>query len=310
MATQKYLQKYRYLVNQAVFEQLLQKYLSCDIMFEPIEGHFTEAEQEDLYAKIDESSFLSSQQKFETIIGLMMIMMGSFPEPAIVSHLGKVFGKEFLETLQTKQKTLGSPNIPKGNRIDTSPRRILFGATIPGKKMTAMLEPYMPSNSRLQRGRFLLDLYKYPHHLSLMYVALSLHILPKKGVRFGPAFREIVKGGQSPSVSLYGAILTDIRDFLKFRFRATGLGDAKGSTVLESLKTGVLPVGVEILDPEQVIQYTISALDVLSRETQFSSTDSMTTQMQKLKALLRVTAELFMDTSEKQAWDDLFKYCQ
>jgi len=311
MLEEKYFKKYMDFVDESVFQQLLQKYVSSDIIFEPIGDQFTESDKEQFCALIDESTFLAPQEKMEAIIGLMMILDGSIPEPAILSHLEKVAGKEFVETIKAKQKELGSGKIAsKKNKIDVSPRRIFFGATIPGKKMTAILEPYLASKTRFERGQFLLDLYKDTLNRCLMCVALSLAILPNKGTRFGPAFRDIVKGKQWPSVSLYGAILTDIRDFLKFRFRATGLTDIDDRAVLESLKTGVLPVNVHTYKPDQVIQYTISSLDLLSRETEFNSIENMTTAMGKLIALLKETAELVMGPNEKQAWDDLFKYCQ
>ena len=103
MVEAKYFEKYRDLVNQEAVQQLLEEYKSGDIIFEPPRSQLTQVEQEELYARIDKSNLLSSQEKFETIIGLMMILDGSFPEAAIVSHLEKVFGKEFVGTIETKR---------------------------------------------------------------------------------------------------------------------------------------------------------------------------------------------------------------
>jgi len=99
----KYFEKYRETLNQASVQQLLEEYKSGDIIFEPIRNQITQTDQEELYAKIDKSNFLSPQERIETIIGLMMILDGSFPEPPIVSHLEKIFGKEFMETIERKR---------------------------------------------------------------------------------------------------------------------------------------------------------------------------------------------------------------
>lgn len=99
----KYFEKYRETLNQVSVQQLLEEYKSGDIIFEPIRNQLTQPDQEELYAKIDKSNFLSPQERIETIIGLMMILDGSFPEPPIVSRLEEIFGKEFTETIERKR---------------------------------------------------------------------------------------------------------------------------------------------------------------------------------------------------------------
>jgi hypothetical protein len=100
---EKYFEKYKDLLNKESVQRLLDEYKSGDIIFEPIRNKVTEAEQEDLYMRLDQSNFLSPQEKIETVIGLMMVLDGSFPEPQIVSRLGKVFGKEFIEVIERKR---------------------------------------------------------------------------------------------------------------------------------------------------------------------------------------------------------------
>lgn len=102
----KYFEKYRNMLNQQNVLQLIEEYKTGDIVFEPVRKKLTEAEQEDLYTRIDQSNFLSPQEKIETIIGLMMILDGSFPEAPIVSRLGKVLGEEFMETIEKKRDEL------------------------------------------------------------------------------------------------------------------------------------------------------------------------------------------------------------
>lgn len=100
---EKYFEKYKDLINLETVQQLIYEYKFGDIIFEPIRSKLTEADQEELYERIDKSNFLSHQEKIETIIGLMMILDGSFPKQSIARRLGKVLGKEFMETIEKKR---------------------------------------------------------------------------------------------------------------------------------------------------------------------------------------------------------------
>lgn len=100
----KYFQKYKNLVDWNNIAHLIEEYKSGDIIFEPIRNKLTEQTQKNLYEQIDKSEILSSQEKFEAIIGLMMVLDGSFPEPPIVPLLEKVFGKEFMEEIEKKRE--------------------------------------------------------------------------------------------------------------------------------------------------------------------------------------------------------------
>lgn len=100
----KYFEEYQDVINQDSVLQMLEEYKSGNIIFEPIRNQLPEAAQEDLYKQIDTAESLSRQEKFETIIGLMMILDGSFPEPPIISRLEKVFGKEFVKSIEAKRE--------------------------------------------------------------------------------------------------------------------------------------------------------------------------------------------------------------
>ena len=100
----KYLGKYKQLIDQKIFFQLIQEYRTGDIIFEPIRKRISELDQENLYEQIDKSETLSHQEKFEAIMGLMMVLDGSFPETYIMSHLETIFGKEFVETIENKRE--------------------------------------------------------------------------------------------------------------------------------------------------------------------------------------------------------------
>lgn len=100
---EEYLAKYKDLVNQETIMRLIEEYLSQDIIYEPIRNKLTQVEQEELYMQIDDSDFLSHQEKAETFMGLMMVLDGSFPEPKILSYMKKVFGKEFVEKIEEKK---------------------------------------------------------------------------------------------------------------------------------------------------------------------------------------------------------------
>lgn len=100
----KYFEKYKNMVDWAVISKYIEKYKSGDIIFEPIRNKLTEAEQEGMLIRIDQSEFLSPQNKLEAIVGLMMILDGSFPEPSLLELLKKVYGKEFLENVGRTRK--------------------------------------------------------------------------------------------------------------------------------------------------------------------------------------------------------------
>lgn len=185
--------------------------------------------------------------------------------------------------------------------FDISPRRVWFGTTVPGKKMMAMLKP----DAGIERGRDLIDLYGGEPHMALMAVALALHALPKEGV-VGPAFRDLRKPLLPVPAALFGAMLTDIRDFLKFRFRTTGLTDAglaSREAMLEDLTAGRFPAGVEPGEPERAINYVISALDALSREREVMT--DFVGACGKLRDLLRATSKsLNPRRGLDPAWDE------
>jgi hypothetical protein len=200
--------------------------------------------------------------------------------------------------------------------VDMRPRRIWFGITIPGKKMMRLLEPYLPGN----RGANLLDLYKAPPYEALLYVALALQLMPKRGFQFGPAARQFVSGSQK-FPTLYGATLTDMRDFLKLRFRAKGYPQSEGGSsdiTLERLASGNFPESVQSGLPEEVINYTISALDLLSRQSHLVYSENVNVEVasEKLKELLRTTGESVFDTKSipdrylKESWDNIFTQCK
>lgn len=185
--------------------------------------------------------------------------------------------------------------------IDFSPREVFLGMCVPGKRMVAMLEPHMGSK-RLKQGESLVNLYRDTPQRALIYVSLSLDVLSRNGIRFRGPLREFTKRNRGSSTSLHFPILIDIRDFLKFRFRTSGLSDSTCRAVLESLSSGRLPVGVDFKHPEHAIQYAISVLDILAKETKFGSVREMASQIGGLGRLLKATAESLMPAWEKKSW--------
>jgi len=100
----KYFGKYKNLVAWDKIAPLFEEYKSGDIIFEPIRLKISEENEKILYEKIDKSKTLSPQEKLETIMGLMMVLDGSFPKPPIMSLLEKVFGKDFVDTIEKKRE--------------------------------------------------------------------------------------------------------------------------------------------------------------------------------------------------------------
>jgi hypothetical protein len=155
-------------------------------------------------------------------------------------------------------------------RFDMSPRRVWLGTTVPGKKMVAMIS----SAEGISRGTELIDLYRGEPHMAFWAAACALRSLPRHG-SVGPAFRDLTKP-VLPN-ALFGAMLTDIRDFLKFRFRATGLTGAEAASpdIVGALRTGRLPAEIEPAKPWLVANYAVSALDALSRDREGKPEDVM-----------------------------------
>lgn len=101
----KYFKKYARLVHPYVYNSLLEQYRDGPIIFEPIRNKLSEKELDKMYIKIDKSDFLTHQEKFETIIALMYLIDGSFPEnDKIMFRFQKIFGKYFVEMIEEKRK--------------------------------------------------------------------------------------------------------------------------------------------------------------------------------------------------------------
>ena len=155
-------------------------------------------------------------------------------------------------------------NRPMGPRIHLEPARIWLGLTVPGKKMSRILEP---------DGARLLNLYQGEPTMALYAVAIALHLAPDHAAQFGPAWRSTLKA-ITPGV-LHGALLTDIRDFLKLRFKAKGLAEILPIPVhvlVTSIRTNNTQAVLETEEPQLVIGYAVSHLvsdlDVLSRNAE------------------------------------------
>ena len=104
----KYMRKYSRLVHPHVYNELLKQYRDGPIIFEPVRKKISEEDLDRLYSKIDTADFLSNQEKFETIVTLMYLIDGSFPEnDKIMSRLEKIFGKDFIKTVEVKRKEFG-----------------------------------------------------------------------------------------------------------------------------------------------------------------------------------------------------------
>jgi len=182
----------------------------------------------------------------------------------------------------------------KTKGLDLRPRRVWLGLTVPGKKMMTMLEP----NAGIQRGWSLIDLYQGEPYRALVAAAIALHFLPEQGARFGPAFRDLTKP-LLPGM-LYGAILTDIRDFLKLRFHAKGLANTEtvaSDAIEEGIRAGNIQAALEADEPEvvvsYVVNYVITALDTLSRDLTVQADakrEEFVNFISRLRDLLRATA--------------------
>lgn len=169
------------------------------------------------------------------------------------------------------------------------------------------------------RSESLIDLYQDAPYKALLSAAIALQSLQDLEAQFGPAPRNLRKPLQP--IMLYGAILADIRDFLKFRFHCKGLtGDEPGPSprMQEGLTTGNIGEALEEpqmdisewaelsgLSGEEAIQlkqsqsqypswpavsylvnYVVTALDDLSRRTTINR-EEFTNSVRRLRDILR-----------------------
>jgi len=176
--------------------------------------------------------------------------------------------------------------------LDFAPRRIWLGLTIPGKKMMRLLG---------EDGRDLLYVYKNDKHVAIITVAKAIHEIPTYGAEFGPRAADLRK--PLAPYNIYGAILTDIRDFLKLRFRAVGftLKDlADLGVAIESLQAGQLPETNQTHSAEEVLSqalhFVIASLDDLSTNPS-RDIEQIDEQLLLLRGLLVDAYRLFYPTT-------------
>ena len=129
----------------------------------------------------------------------------------------------------------------------------------------------------------MIDLYKAESTRALFAVVAALYELPNQGSRFGPALRDLRRSLET--VMLYGAVLTDIRDFLKLRFRCKGLtadDSAPTPAIGDGYRVGDLKEALDALDSESdedvasnyfIINSVVTDLDKLSRIATVSRED-------------------------------------
>jgi hypothetical protein len=143
------------------------------------------------------------------------------------------------------------------------------------------------SQAGYHRGQELIDLYKSVPYDVMVAIAFALHELPQRGSQFGPALR-VLRSPVSNVAMLYGALSTDIRDFLKLRFRVTGLTGIEEapteafSEALSARSGEALGAALEGLHEDQLwpafsylVNYLISELDALSRTTSLHPEESL-----------------------------------
>lgn len=177
--------------------------------------------------------------------------------------------------------------------VDLRPKTILMGATIPGKKMMRVLLPESPA---VEQANTLLAYYKDEPDTALIAVAQALHHTPERGMS-GPAFRDVGKKFSIGSMYtiMYGAILTDIRDFLKLRFRAKGISEAQVSDKAR------LSQALEKGNTDYLINYLIGALDALSRQP-MDSRDEFEKSVYAIRDIATTTSKL-THRAGPEAWE-------
>ena len=153
------------------------------------------------------------------------------------------------------------------NDLDTRPRTVRFRVALPGKIMMRVLE----SRDRLMSGQTLKELYKDEAHVALYSAALALHLLPRHG---------------ESKKTRYSAVLADIRDFLRFRFRAKVYFDTNRASTRDD------EILADATDRE-LVNHVIKLMDGLCRQFIDDDTGGMTEllkSLRQLRDLLKIAA--------------------
>jgi hypothetical protein len=153
--------------------------------------------------------------------------------------------------------------------LDIRPRRIWVALNVPGKIMMRLLE----SRDRLLAGQSLADLYRDQAHVALYSAALALYWLPRHG---------------ESKKTRYSEVLADIRDFLRFRFRAKTAPD------INRAWKGYDEIVSNVTDKE-LVDHVIGSLDGLCRR--FSDDHSAT--MTELLATMRYLRDLLKNAARR-----------
>ena len=170
--------------------------------------------------------------------------------------------------------------------IDLSPRKVWTGATIPGKRMVEAL-----NNTAITAGEDLVAYYAGPLDQMIAILAFVLHAAPSEAPRIGPTVRNLRPGAGS---DMLGALLTDIRDFTKLRFRCEGLsayasapsglqpgfGRHEVERVLKNYdsREAALPI------LSYIVNYIVTALDNLSKGVSIPT--EVATETRRLRDIL------------------------
>lgn len=89
------------------------------------------------------------------------------------------------------------------------------------------IEGLKSTDGIVEKSRDLGQVYDDGPSVALEAAAIALGEVPDQGAAFGPAVRDPTK--RPPPGAVFESILTDIRDFLKLRFRAEGMADPDGT---------------------------------------------------------------------------------
>ena len=132
-------------------------------------------------------------------------------------------------------------NLVPPRPIALKPRRVWTGLFVPGKKMIKLLTDDGPA---IYRGQTVIDLYQDLPRKALIAVAIACAQLSRDHAE--PSLNTL---GSEPG-DLFGGVFKDMKNVLRFRFRANGLTDLPGTIqdrLVEFIQEGRLP---KALDPE------------------------------------------------------------
>lgn len=150
--------------------------------------------------------------------------------------------------------------------FDMNPRKVWLGIFVPGKKTMAMIKQGVTPTQSWS----LIDLFESEPYKSFVFAALALHFVAERGDKQNSAVLDI-RNSQFGGIPLV-ELLTDIRNYLRLRFRVEGedhVCSKSSLTIGQILRMDALTGAIDRDEAEVAVRFMVShvatVLDTLSK---------------------------------------------